>query len=93
MKSRAGLFQANWDRILGWALTGVGVILMLVGAVQVADARYLVDQLSFLMSAGLGGLACLILGASLLLNGSLHDEWRKLDRIESSLAQPGSRPQ
>jgi hypothetical protein len=58
-----------------------------VGAVRVADHRYLADQLSFIMSAGIGGLGCIGFGAGLLLSADLHDEWRKLDHLEVLLEE------
>ncbi|HVW33781.1 MAG TPA: hypothetical protein VHL53_14685 [Acidimicrobiia bacterium] len=79
--------RANWDRALGWALVTAGVIALLIGGRHVADARYLADQLSYLMSAGVGGLACIALGAGLLITAGLHDEWRKLDGIEDHVRE------
>lgn len=75
-------FRVSLQRVAGWALVAVGGVTLVAGAFQVADARYLVDQLSFLMSGGIAGLACVILGAALLLAAALHDDWRKMDDIE-----------
>jgi hypothetical protein len=79
--------RAEWDRFLAWALLTAGAALVVIGAVQVADHRYLADQLSFIMSAGIGGLGCIGFGAGLILSADLHDEWRKLDRLEELLAE------
>lgn len=85
--------KANWDRIAGWSLIAVGAVLLLVGAARVADAGYLADQLSFLMSAGLGGLGAVVLGSAFLITAGLHDEWRKLDDLEGALRDaPGAEP-
>jgi hypothetical protein len=83
--------RAEWDRFLAWGLLVVGAVLLVVGAVQVADHRYLADQLSFIMSAGLGGLGCIGFGAGLIVSADLHDEWRKLDRLEEILAETPDR--
>jgi len=83
--------RAEWDRFLAWGLLVAGAVLLVVGAVQVADHRYLADQLSFIMSAGLGGLGCIGFGAGLILSADLHDEWRKLDRLEAILAETPDR--
>jgi hypothetical protein len=78
-------FRANWERAVGWTLLGVGALALIVGTLGVAQAKYVVDQLSFLMSGGLLGLGCVAFGGALLLTATLHDEWRKLDGIEGAL--------
>jgi hypothetical protein len=85
--------RAEWDRFLAWGLLTVGAALLIIGAVQVADHRYLADQLSFIMSAGIGGLGCIGFGAGLILSADLHDEWRKLDRLEELLVEVPERAQ
>jgi hypothetical protein len=77
--------RANWDRVVGWSLVLGGAAVVLTGAVRVADARYLADQLSFLMSAGVGGLGAIVFGSALLATAGLHDEWCKLDRLEAAV--------
>src|SRR5205814_4582759 len=47
-------------------------------------------QLTYLASGGIGGLFFLGAGFGLLVRADLHDEWRKLDRLESALR--GSKP-
>lgn len=79
--------RTNWDRVLGCALIVVGAVLLIVGTVQVSHARLLADSLSYLMSAGLGGLGCVALGAALLISAGLHDEWQKIDVIEQALRE------
>ena len=83
--------RAEWDRFLAWSLLVAGAVLLVVGAAKVADHRYLADQLSFIMSAGLGGLGCIGFGAGLILSADLHDEWRKLDRLEEILVEAPDR--
>ncbi|HEY4410718.1 MAG TPA: hypothetical protein VGO87_12615 [Acidimicrobiia bacterium] len=83
--------RAEWDRFLAWGLLATGAVLLVVGAVRVADHRYLADQLSFIMSAGIGGLGCIGFGAGLLLSADLHDEWRKLDDLEVLLEETPER--
>jgi hypothetical protein len=76
--------QAQWDRTAGWALIGGGAMMVGTAAAHARQGLYVPDQFSFLMSGGLGGLACAALGAALLLSASLHDEWRAFDAIESA---------
>lgn len=73
------------DRLAGWLLVAAGAVLVIVGAVQVQGADYLADQLSYLASAGIGGLTCVAIGGMLLLRSGLRDGWDKLDRVEDAL--------
>jgi hypothetical protein len=77
--------RAEWDRVLGTALIVVGAVLLLVTYQGVANSRFVADQASYLASGGLGGLFLLAVGAMLRIQADLHDEWRKLDRIEAAL--------
>ena len=82
-------FRANWDRVLGWGAVAIGGLLLVVGTVRIMHARYLADQLSFLMSSGIGGLACVAFGAGLLVIASQQEEWSKLDQLEQTLRETG----
>jgi len=90
--------RTNWDRLLGWALVALGGVFLVVGTMRVSHARLLANSLSYLMSAGLGGLGCVAFGSALLISAASHDEWQKLDRIERCLREvqagvtPGYRP-
>jgi hypothetical protein len=77
--------RAEWDRVLGTTLIAVGAVLLVVTYQGVANSRFVADQASYLASGGLGGLFLLAVGAMLRIQADLHDEWRKLDRIEAAL--------
>jgi hypothetical protein len=77
--------RALWDRIAAWAFVAGGILLVLDAGLHARDAVYVANSLSFLTSGGLGGLAALALGCTLLMSAGFHDEWRKLDRIEATL--------
>lgn len=79
------LLRAEWDRLLGWALVLAAAIALVVGYVQVADSPFVAEQLSYAVSGSLGGLLMAVVGVGLLVSADLHDEWRKLDRIEAVL--------
>jgi hypothetical protein len=83
--------RAEKDRVAGWAVILAGGVALILGYFGVANSPYVADQLSFVISGGLGGLFLLGLGATLLLSADLRDEWGKLDRIERALLE-GSAP-
>ena len=77
--------RMEWDRILGFGMIGLGAVLVVMAYFGVSDSPYLAQQLSFITSGGIGGLFLLGTGATLLHVADVHDEWRKLDRIEQAL--------
>lgn len=85
--------RAEWDRAAGVAFLVAGAACLVVGYAGVAGATYVPQALSFIASGGFFGLLLVAVGATLLITAALHDEWRKLDRIEKAidrLAQAGS---
>jgi hypothetical protein len=83
---------ARWDWLLGTALIGVAGVVILITWVAVSGSRFLSDQLSYIVSGGLGGLVLLGLGAVLIVTAGLSDEWRKLNRLEDAFAFPSLEP-
>lgn len=88
--------RAQWDRVAGFGLIGLGALAMLLGFRGVSNTGFVSDQLTYIISGGLGGLFLLGCGAVLLLVAEMRDEWRKLDGIEALLraelvAEPESR--
>jgi len=83
--------RAQWDRLLAVTLAVIGLVVLIVGWYGVSGTAYFAEQLPYVVGNGLGGLFCLGVAAVLWLSADLHDEWRKLDRIEQALlAQPAS---
>jgi hypothetical protein len=84
--------RAEWDRAAGVGFLVAGAVSLAVGYAGVARASYVPQALSFIASGGFFGLLLVAVGATLLITAALHDEWRKLDRIEKAidrLAQSG----
>jgi hypothetical protein len=81
-------FRAGWDWALGYSLMGFGAVLLAVASLRVSGSRYVSDQLSILVSGGLGGLVSLTAGSALVLTAGLSDEWRKLDRVAGAIPFP-----
>lgn len=77
--------RAEWDRVAAAVLITLGAVLVIVGYIGAKGTPYAVDALAYIASGGVGGIFCLGLGVGLLLSGDLHDEWRKLDRLEAAI--------
>lgn len=81
--------KSQWDRILAVLSMVAGAVTMLLGWRGVSGTAYPAEQLPYLISAGLGGLFLLGISAALWLSADLHDEWRKLDRLERAIREAG----
>ncbi|HUR74126.1 MAG TPA: hypothetical protein VMZ00_07605 [Sporichthya sp.] len=79
------VLKSQWDRIAAVACAIGGVLLLIVGYQGIADSPYVAEELAYLISGGLGGVFLLGIGATLYVSADLHDEWRKLDRIEEAI--------
>lgn len=77
--------RAEWDRVSGFGLIGLGALFVLLGYLGVRGTPFVADQMAYIASGGIGGLFCLGFGAALLLTADFHDEWRKLDRLAAEL--------
>ncbi len=84
---RMDALRAHWDRALALGLTVVGVVLLVVGYYRISDTPYPAEQLPLLMSAGVGSLFLLGIGATLWLSADLRDEWHKLDELTPTSEQ------
>lgn len=81
--------RAERDRVAAGVLVLLGLIALVAGYVGVANSAYVADQLTYIISGGLGGLFLLGGGATLFLMADLRDDWAKLDRIELAIRESG----
>ncbi|GAA0621456.1 hypothetical protein GCM10009547_25220 [Sporichthya brevicatena] len=79
------VLKSQWDRIAAVVCVLLGVVLLIVGYQGIADSPYVAEELAYLISGGLGGVFLLGVGATLYISADMHDEWRKLDRIEEAI--------
>jgi hypothetical protein len=79
------LLRLQWDRAAAWASVAIGAVVVVIGWAGVSGSALPAEQLPYIISAGIGGMFLLGLGATLWLSADLRDEWRKLDRIERRL--------
>lgn len=85
MRHLASWLRSEWDRVLGFSLVALGAIFLVVAYSGVSGSPYAAEQLSYIVSGGMGGLFCLGAGATFLITADIHDEWRKLDGVEDAL--------
>src|SRR5688572_30289562 len=83
--SLKSLIRLQWDRAAAWGFVALGAVVVAAGWVGVSGSALPAEQLPYIISAGIGGMFLLGLGATLWLSADLRDEWRKLDRIERRL--------
>ena len=83
--------RVNWDRALAVALVVAGIIALVIGWFGVSGTGLVAEQNPYLISAGLGGIALLIIGCTMWLSSDLQDEWRRMDAIEEQLKKLGDR--
>jgi hypothetical protein len=88
MRSLVRWCTVQWDRALAIALTVVGAIVLIIGWIGVSGALVPSQQLPYIISGGIGALFILGIAAALWISADLHDEWRKLDRLEEVLRNP-----
>lgn len=81
----ATVLKSQWDRIAAVACVVLGLVLLAHGYHGIANSPYVAEQLAYLISEGLGGMFALGVGATLYVSADLHDEWRKLERIEEAI--------
>ena len=77
--------RAQRDRVGGWTCIAIGAVMVISAWFSISGTSVVSAQLTYLASGGIGGLFFLGAGFGLLVRGDLHDEWRKLDRLESTL--------
>jgi hypothetical protein len=77
--------RAEWDRVAGYGCLAAGVVLLGAGVVGVRTSADVIDEISYLVTGGIGSIFLLGVGATLLLSADLHDDFRKLHRVEQKL--------
>lgn len=77
--------RAEWDRLAGYAFVVAGAVALVFGFVGVRTSADVIDEISYLVTGGIGAVFLLGVGATLLLSADLHDDFRKLHRVEEKL--------
>lgn len=82
-------FRNQWDRVVAWVAVAAGALALLAGWLGVSDALLASEQLPYIVSGGLGGIALIAVGATLWLSADLRDEWTELHALVRSLEGQG----
>ncbi len=73
--------------VVGWVLTGVGLLAIFLGWFGLSGQALVAKQLPFLISGGIGGIALVAIGAVILGTEDLRKDSGRLDRLENQIAQ------
>jgi hypothetical protein len=87
MRNFAGLIRTQWDRAGALVLVVVGLLALLFGWIGMSGAVLTYEQLPYILSGGLFGLSMIMVGTGLWLSADIRDEWRRIDRLEDTLAE------
>jgi hypothetical protein len=79
--------RANLDRVVAAGLVVVGLIALIKGWIGVSGTGLAAEQLPYLISGGLGGIAMIAVGCTVWVSADLQDEWRRLDALEERLVE------
>jgi hypothetical protein len=85
----SALWRWVWASVrpyLGYILTAVGFLLLLVAYFGVSREIYVARQIPYLVSGGLFGVAAVTLGSRLLLIEDMRRDSGRLDRLEKAVA-------
>ena len=77
--------SAQGDRVLGAGAVIFGAVAILLGYRGVAGTPFPAEQIPYVISGAVVGIALIGIGLTSWLSADLRDEWRKLDRIEHLL--------
>lgn len=77
--------RLDWRQVLGGALIVIGVVLLVVGWVGISGTKNTYDQLSYFLSGGLGGAACVIIGATVLVTYEHFTDRQVMSQLDERL--------
>ena len=82
--------RANADRVVAVGFVIVGAVAIVVGWFGVSGTGLAAEQIPYLVSGGIGGVALIVIGCTAWVSADLQDEWRRLDAIDERLERLAS---
>jgi hypothetical protein len=82
--------RANLDRVLAAGLALLGAVALIVGWFGVSRSGLAAQQLPYVVSGGIGGIALIVVGCTTWISADLQDEWRRLDALDERLREIGA---
>src|SRR3989442_11346476 len=71
---------------VGWILVGAGALAILIGYFGLADRVLVAEQLPYLISGGIGGIALVIVGGVILATNDVRRDADRVDAMENAIA-------
>jgi hypothetical protein len=84
-RPRSGFHNLDWRQALGGTLVVIGILLMILGWYGVSGTTNTAEQLSYFISGGIGGAACLAAGLALLISFEHVADRQTLGRLGERL--------
>jgi hypothetical protein len=72
---------------LGWILTGLGALAIVIGYLGVSTRVLVAEQLPYVISGGIGGIALVIVGGVFLATDDTHNSVERLDELAAEVRQ------
>jgi|SRR5437660_1240755 len=73
--------------VVGWVLIGLGALAILVGYFGISDRVLVAEQLPYLISGGIGGMALVIIGGVMLATQDVRRDADRLDDFERTMTE------
>lgn len=77
--------KRDWRELAAAAFVVLGGIVMVAGWVGVSQSTEVIDQLPYLFSGGIGGLACIVVGVGLYIARNHARDQARIDELNDHL--------
>src|SRR5438067_3138030 len=73
--------------VVGWVLIGAGALAILIGYFGLSDRVLVAEQLPYLISGGIGGMALVIVGGVFLATQDVRRDADRLEQMEAEVTE------
>lgn len=85
------VLRCHWDRTVAAVCVIGGMVAIVVAAVRARDSVLAFEQITFLISGGVVGLALVAIGLAAWISADLRDEWRQMRSLEQAIREEAGR--